>query len=115
MPRRIHKQSGFGQGEGKQLRSSPPIMIDLDLTYPKVVELLGGREESSFCDAAQRTSRGQRDRGSGRGRPQRSPAGDKRFAIVPMTVHIKVPALRASGFLLAVSTRRYWTFIDCRD
>jgi len=43
-------------------------------------------------------------------------AGDKQFAIVPMTVRVQVSdgTLRSKGFLVAVSEDRgkTWTFID---
>jgi hypothetical protein len=43
-------------------------------------------------------------------------SGERRFAIVPMTVRVKVPegTLRSKGFLLAISIDegKTWTFID---
>jgi hypothetical protein len=92
----------------------------VDLTYPKVVELLGGREK--MIELLRHGTEDMKSRGSVIvGADVAEPkdvitAGDKRFAIVPMTVHVKVPegTLRAPGFLLAVSTDggKAWTFID---
>ncbi len=92
----------------------------VDLTYPKVVELLGGREkmiELLRRGAEDMKSHGSAILGADIAEPKEViTAGDKRFAIVPMIVHIKVPqgTVRTNGFLLAVSTDqgKAWTFID---
>jgi len=92
----------------------------VDLTYPKVVELLGGREkmiELLRRGAEDMKSHGSSILGADIAEPKEViTAGDKRFAIVPMIVHVKVPegTLRTNGFLLAVSTDqgKAWTFID---
>jgi hypothetical protein len=92
----------------------------VDLTYPRVVELLGGREK--MIEALRHGTQDMKSRGSeivaaDVAEPKEVfTAEDKRFAVVPMTLHIKVPQglLRLNGFLLAVSTDqgKTWTFID---
>ena len=92
----------------------------VDLTYPKVVELIGGRDK--MIEALRRSSEDMKARGSKiLGAELSEPkevvtAGDKQFAIVPMTVRVQVPtgALRSKSFLIAVSEDRgkTWTFVD---
>jgi hypothetical protein len=90
------------------------------LTYPKVVELIGGRDK--MLETLRRSNEDMKARGSAIiGVEVSEPkevvsAGDKQFAIVPMTVSVQVPTgiLRSKGFLIAVSEDRgkTWTFID---
>ena len=92
----------------------------VDLTYPKVVELSGGRDK--MIEGLRRSSEDMKARGSKiLGAEVSEPkevvtAGDKQFAIVPMKVRVQVPtgALRLKGFLIAVSRDRgkTWTFVD---
>jgi hypothetical protein len=92
----------------------------VDLTYPKVVEMIGGRDK--MIQTLQRGSEDMKAHGSAiLGAEVDEPkevvtAGDKRFAIVPMTVSVQVPdgTLRSKGFPIAVSEDRgkTWTFID---
>lgn len=92
----------------------------LDLTYPKVVEMVGGRDK--MIETLRRGSEEMKAHGSAiLGAEVSEPnevvsAGDKKFAIVPMTVRVQVPdgTLRSKGFLIAVSEDRgkTWTFID---
>jgi hypothetical protein len=92
----------------------------VQLTYPKVVEMIGGRDK--MIETLQRGSEDMKARGSAIlgaevGEPKDVvTAGDKQFAIVPMTVRVQVAdgTLRSKGFLIAVSEDRgkTWTFID---
>jgi hypothetical protein len=92
----------------------------VDLTYPKVVEMIGGRDK--MIDTLRRGSEDMKAHGSAiLGAEVSEPkevvtAGDKQFAIVPMTVRLQIPdgTLRSKGFLIAISEDRgkTWTFID---
>lgn len=92
----------------------------VDLTYPKVVELIGGRDK--MIEALRRSSEDMKARGSKiLGAEVSEPkevvtAGEKQFAVVPMKVRVQVPtgALRSKEFLIAVSEDRgkTWTFVD---
>ena len=92
----------------------------IELTYPKVVEMIGGRDK--MIETLRRGSEDMKAHGSAiLGAEVSEPkevvtAGDKQFAIVPMTVRVQVPdgTLRSKGFLIAVSEDRgkTWTFID---
>jgi hypothetical protein len=92
----------------------------VDLTYPKVVEMIGGRDK--MIDTLRRGSEDMKAQGSAiLGAEVSEPkkvvtAGDKQFAVVPMTVRLQVPdgTLRSKGFLIAISEDRgkTWTFID---
>ena len=92
----------------------------VDLAYPKVVELVGGRDkmiEALRTSSEDMKANGSKILGAELSEPKEVvPAGDKRFAIVPMTVRLQVPtgALRSKGFLIAVSEDRgkTWTFVD---
>lgn len=92
----------------------------VELTYPKVVEMIGGRDK--MIETLRRGSEDMRAHGSAiLGAEVSEPkevftAGDKQFAIVPMTTRVQVPdgTLRSQGFLIAISEDRgkTWTFID---
>jgi hypothetical protein len=92
----------------------------VDLTYPKVVEMIGGREK--MIETVRRGTEDMKARGNAiLGAEVSEPkqvvtSGDKQFAIVPMTTRVRVPegTLRSNGFLIAVSEDRgkTWTFID---
>jgi hypothetical protein len=92
----------------------------VELTYPKVVEMIGGRDK--MIETLRRGSEDMKAHGSAiLGAEVSEPkevvtAGDKQFAIVPMTVRVQVPdgTLRSKGFLIAVSEDRgkTWTFVD---
>src|SRR2546428_8791148 len=92
----------------------------VELTYPKVVEMIGGRDK--MIDTLRRGSEDMKAHGSAiLGADVSEPkeivtAGDKQFAIVPMTVRVQVSdgTLRSKGFLVAVSEDRgkTWIFID---
>jgi hypothetical protein len=92
----------------------------VELTYPKVVEMVGGRDK--MIETLRRGSEDMKAHGSAiLGAEVTEPkevvtAGDKQFAIVPMTARVQVPdgTLRSKGFLIAVSEDRgkTWTFID---
>jgi len=92
----------------------------VELTYPKVVEMIGGRDK--MIETLRRGSGDMKAHGSAiLGADVSEPkeivtAGNKQFAIVPMTVRVQVPdgTLRSKGFLIAVSEDRgeTWTFID---
>jgi hypothetical protein len=92
----------------------------VELTYPKVVEMIGGRDK--MIETLRRGSEDMKAHGSAiLGAEVSEPkevvtAGDKQFAIVPMTVRVQVPdgTLHSKGFLIAVSEDRgkTWTFVD---
>lgn len=92
----------------------------VDLTYPKVVELVGGREK--MLELLRRGTEDMKSRGAAiLGADISEPkdvatSGTMRFAIVPMNAKVKVPEgiLRSKSFLLAVSSDegKTWTFID---
>jgi hypothetical protein len=92
----------------------------VDFTYPKVVEMVGGRDK--MIETLHRGSEEMKAHGSAiLGAEVTQPreiitVGDKQFAIVPMTVRVEVPkgTLQSKGFLIAISTDRgnTWTFID---
>src|SRR5215471_6772634 len=92
----------------------------VELTYPTVVEMIGGRDK--MIETLRRGSEDMKAHGSTILRAEVSEpkevvtAGDKQFAIVPMTVHVQVSdgTVHRKGFLIAVSEDRgkTWTFID---
>ena|ERR1700756_3651655 len=92
----------------------------VELTYPKVVEMIGGRDK--MIETLRRGSEDMKAHASAiLGAKVSEPkevvtAGDKVFAIVPMTVRIQLPGgtLHSKGFLIAVSDDhgKTWTFID---
>jgi hypothetical protein len=92
----------------------------VDLTYPKLVELMGGRDK--MIEMLRRGAQDMKAQGSViLGAEVAEPkevvtVGDKQFAIVPMIVRVQVPegTLRSKGFLIAVSEDRgnTWRFID---
>jgi len=91
----------------------------VELTYPKVVEMSGGRDK--MIETLRRGSEDMKaHRSAILGAEVSEPkevvtAGEKQFAIVPMTVRLQVPdgTLREKGFFIAVSEDRgkTWTFI----
>jgi hypothetical protein len=92
----------------------------VELTYPKVVEMIGGRDK--MIETLRRGSEDMKAHGSAiLGAEVSEPkevvtSGEKQFAIVPMVLRVQVPdgTLRSKGFLIAVSEDRgkTWTFID---
>jgi DnaJ domain len=92
----------------------------VDLTYPKIVEMAGGREKA--IDAVRRESEDMRARGDTIPIIEVSEpkeiitAGNRQFAIVPMTTRVKIPegTVHLKGFLIAISSNsgNSWTFID---
>jgi hypothetical protein len=92
----------------------------VELTYPKVVQMVGGRDK--MIETLRRGSEDMKAHGSAiLGAEVSEPkevvtSGEKQFAIVPMIVRVQVPdgTLRSKGFLIAVSEDRgkTWTFID---
>ena len=92
----------------------------VDLTYPKLVELLGGRDkmiETLRTGTEDMKAHGSAILGAQVSEPKEIViAGDKQFAIVPMVVRVHVPegTLRSSSFLVAVSEDhgKTWKFID---
>jgi hypothetical protein len=92
----------------------------VELTYPKVVEMIGGREK--MIETLRRGTEGMKAQGSAiLGAEATEPkdvvaSGDKQFAIVSMTVRVRVPdgVLRSKGFLIAISADHgaTWTFLD---
>lgn len=92
----------------------------VDFTYPKVVEMIGGRKkmiEILRRLAEDMKSHGTAILGADVSEPKEVVAsGSKRFAIIPTVVRMKVPegTLRSKGFLLGISADegKTWTFID---
>ena len=92
----------------------------VDLTYPKVVEMVGGRDrmiETLRRGTEDMKAHGGTILGTEVSEPKEVvTAGDKQFAIVPMITRVQVPdgTLRSKGFLIAVSEDRgkTWTFMD---
>ena len=91
----------------------------VELTYPKIVEMIGGRDK--MIETLRRGSEDMKAHGSAiLGAEVSEPkevvtANDRQFAIVPMTVRVQVPdgTLHSKGFLIAVSDHgKTWTFID---
>ena len=92
----------------------------VDLTYPKVVEMVGGRDK--MIETLRRGSEDMKAHGTAiLGADVSEPkevvtSGNKQFAVVPMTVRVQVPdgTLRSKGFLIAVSEDhgKTWVFID---
>src|SRR5204862_5262728 len=92
----------------------------VELTYPKIVEMIGGRDK--MIETLRRGSEDMKAHGSAiLGAEVSEPkevvtVGDRQFAILPMTVRVRVPdgTLRSTGFLIAVSEDhgKTWTFID---
>jgi hypothetical protein len=92
----------------------------VDLTYPKVVEKIGGRDK--MIEMLRRSNEDLKAQGSAIlgaevGEPKEVVmVGDREYAIVPMIVRVQVPQgrLRMNGYLVAISENRgkTWTFID---
>ena len=92
----------------------------VELTYPKIVEMIGGRDK--MIETLRRGSEDMKAHGSAiLGAEVSEPkevvtVGGRQFAILPMTVRVRVPdgTLRSTGFLIAVSEDhgKTWTFID---
>jgi hypothetical protein len=92
----------------------------VDLTYPKLVEMIGGRDK--MIEMLRSGTEDMKAHGSAilgaeiAEPPEIVTAGDKQFAIVREIVRVQVPegTLRSNGFLIAVSEDRgkTWTFID---
>jgi hypothetical protein len=92
----------------------------VDLTYPKLVEMIGGRDK--MIEVLRSGTEDMKAHGSAilgaevAEPPEIVTAGDKQFAIVREIVRVQVPegTLRSNGFLIAVSEDRgkTWTFID---
>ena len=92
----------------------------VDLTYPKLIELIGGRDrmiEMLRQGTEDLKARGSKILGAAVSEPKEIVmAGDRQFAIVPEVVRVQGPegTLRSNSFLIAVSENRgkTWTFID---
>ena len=92
----------------------------VDLTYPKVVELMGGREKMIGALEAgmkQLKERGHSFRSVEAGEPGEFLAeGKNTFVVVPTTTEMTVPGGKsiASSYFLAISPDggKTWTFID---
>lgn len=92
----------------------------VELTYSKVVQMVGGRAkmiEMLQRDAEQMKASGSAILGAEMGEPgDVVDAGHKRFSIVPMTVRVRVPqgTLWTKSFLVAVSENdgTTWQFLD---
>jgi hypothetical protein len=92
----------------------------VDLTYPKLVEMIGGRDkmiEMLRSGTEDMKAHGSAILGAEVSEPKEVvTAGDKQFAIVPITVRVQVPdgTVRSNSFLVAISEDRgkTWTFID---
>ena len=92
----------------------------VDFTYPKAVEMLGGREkmvELLRHGTEEMQSQGAAILGAQVTEPKEVVTfGTKRFAIVPMVVKSRIPegTITAKSFLLAISTDEgmTWTFLD---
>jgi hypothetical protein len=95
----------------------------VDLTYPKLVELMGGREKmiSSVEQQMQQMKAQGIDFASTSVDAPREvvPAGPQLFAIVPYSLKMKTPegVITQQSYLLAISNRDSlkWTFIDVTD
>jgi hypothetical protein len=91
-----------------------------DLTYPKLVEMAGGRDkviEALRGESENLKAHGGAVLGAEVSEPSKVvTVGDKQFAIVPMVMRVQGPkgSLRANGFLIGISSdrRSTWTFID---
>jgi hypothetical protein len=92
-----------------------------DLTYPKVVELMGGRAKMvAFLvkETSKMQSEGFEFLSVDIGQPGAVvKGGDKLFSLVPMTLKMKVPGgtLTGNSYLLGISDGRVWTFISGSD
>jgi hypothetical protein len=92
----------------------------VDLTYPKLVEMIGGRDkmiEMLRSGNEDMKAHGSAILGAEVSEPKEIVvAGDKQFAIVPMVVRMHVPegTLRSNGYLIALSEDHgnTWKFID---
>jgi hypothetical protein len=92
----------------------------VDLTYAKFVEMIGGREK--MIETLGRGNEEMKAHGSAILAAEVSEpkevvtAGDKQFAIVPITVRVQVPdgTVRSTDFLIGISEDRgkTWTFLD---
>jgi hypothetical protein len=91
-----------------------------DFTYPKVVEMMGGRDK--MIETTRQIVEDMKDRGVTIvsievSEPERVvTANDKLFAVVPQVVRMEGPkkTARSNGFLIAVSedAGKNWSFID---
>lgn len=94
-----------------------------DLTYPKVVELMGGRAKMVAYlvrETSKMQSEGFEFLSVNIGQPGAVvKGGDKLFSLVPMTMKMKVPGgtLTGESYLLGIagSDGRVWTFISGAD
>jgi len=92
----------------------------VDLTYPKLVQMIGGRDqmiEMLRSGTEEMKAHGSAILGVEVSEPKKVvTVGDKQFAIVPEIVRIQIEAgtLRSNGFLIAISEDRgeTWKFID---
>ena len=92
----------------------------VELTYPKLVEMIGGREkmiETIRHGTEDMKAHGGTILGAEATEPKDIvTSGDNQFTIVSMTVRVQVPdgVLRSKGFLIAISADRgaTWTFLD---
>ena len=94
-----------------------------DLTYPKVVEMMGGREK--MISSVEQQMKAMKAQGAefisaSVGVPQEVVASDSQlFALVPYTLKLKLPKGVATqqSYLLAISNKDdvKWTFIDVTD
>ena len=91
-----------------------------DLTYPKVVELMGGRAKMIAYlekEIGKMRADGFDFLSANIGQPGAViKSGDKLFSVVPMTLKMKVPGgvLRSESFLLGIAGAdgRAWTFVS---
>lgn len=87
----------------------------LDLTYPKIVEMMGGREQAlkGIETAMQGVKVLEAENEEAEDIVK---AGDKQFCVVPtsMRMEVKGKTVRTKGFLLGVSADggKQWTFVD---
>jgi hypothetical protein len=82
----------------------------VDLTYPKVVGMIGGRDK--MIETLRRGSEDMKAHGSAIlgtevGEPKEVvTAGDKQFAIVPMTVRVQIPTARCDRRVFSLPSRK---------
>lgn len=91
-----------------------------DLTHPKVVEMMGGRDK--MVERMTASMKAMKDKGfvfnSAKVEDATTPvaAGSELYTVVPMTVEMKVPGgtVSSKSFLLGVSTDKgkTWKFVD---
>lgn len=87
----------------------------MDLTYPKVVEMMGGRDKAvQMIEQAMQAVKVLEAQSDDPGEIVSS--GDKQFCVVPTRMRLQVgnKTVRTKGFLLAVSedAGKHWTFLD---